>query len=136
METLYTINQRHVFSGITKLLYLMEKLESNQYSAAFAASGAWRGTSHKRLYAQLGWEPLSLCRWGRGLTLLYKFVNNHTPDYKRDPILPIEQNPCSLFKLIFLAMTIKDLSFEASFYPHIWKNGNPSSLKCTICFRF
>ena len=32
-----------------------KKLESTQYSAALAVSGAWRGTSRQKLYDELGW---------------------------------------------------------------------------------
>ena len=64
----------------------MEKLESVQYTAALAVTGTWRSTSRERLYNELGWEPLRLRRWSRRLILLYKFVNELTPDYTRDPI--------------------------------------------------
>ena len=57
------------FSGNVTLPNLMKKLESVQYSAAFAVSGTWRGTSREKLYAELGWESLSLRRWSRRLTL-------------------------------------------------------------------
>ena len=33
-----------------------KKLESTQYSAALAVSGAWRGTDTGKLYEELGWE--------------------------------------------------------------------------------
>ena len=38
----------------------MEKLESVQYSAALAVTGAWKGTSRDKLYGELGWESLNL----------------------------------------------------------------------------
>ena len=38
---------------------LLKKLESTQYSAALAVSGAWHGTSRQKLYDELGWESLS-----------------------------------------------------------------------------
>ena len=63
----------------------MEKLESVQYSTALAVSGTWRGTSKERLYEELGWESLSARRWHRHLALLYKYINNTTPDYTRAP---------------------------------------------------
>ena len=79
------------FSGSTTLSSLMEKLESVQYSAALAITGAWRGTSREKLYLDLGWESLSLRRWSRRLTLFYKVINNLTLDYTRDPLLPLQQ---------------------------------------------
>ena len=58
----------------------MEKLESVQYSAALAVTGAWKGTSREKLYEELGWESLSQQGWSRRLVLFYKIVNNITPD--------------------------------------------------------
>ena len=37
-----------------------KNLESTQYSAAVAVSGAWRGTDADKLYEELGWEILYL----------------------------------------------------------------------------
>ena len=74
----------------------MEKLESVQYSAARVITGTWRGTSRKKLYAELGWEPLSGRRWSRRLTLFYKIMNNLTPIYTKDPIPPLQQLQYSL----------------------------------------
>ena len=44
-----------------------KKLESTQYSAALAVTGAWRGTNTDRLYEELGWEILYYRRWYRRL---------------------------------------------------------------------
>ena len=67
------------FSQDMTLSNLMERLESVQYSAALAVTGAWRGTSREKLYAELGWESLNFRRWSRRLTLFFKIVNNLTP---------------------------------------------------------
>ena len=71
---------------------LMDKLGSVQYSAALAVTGTWRGTSREKLYTDLGWESLSCRRWSRRLTLIYKFVNNLSPEYTVDPIPPLHQS--------------------------------------------
>ena len=84
------------FTGGTTLSNLMEKLESVQYSAALAVTGAWRGTSRENLYLDLGWESLSLRRWSRRLVLFYKVINNLTPDYTRDPLPPLQRVQYSL----------------------------------------
>ena len=86
------------FSQNTFLPNLMEKIESVQYSAALAITGAWRGTSQQKLYAELGWESLSSRRWSRRLTLFYKIVNNLAPDYTMDPIPQLHQSGYSLRK--------------------------------------
>ena len=46
-----------------KLSTHMQKLESVQIQAAYAVSGAWKGTSTKKIYKELGWEWLSQRRW-------------------------------------------------------------------------
>ena len=76
----------------------MEKIDSVQYSAALAITGTWRGTSRRKLYAELGWESLSSRRWSRRLTLFYKIVNNLAPDYTMEPIPQLYQSHYSLRK--------------------------------------
>ena len=49
----------------------MRKLESLQYNAALAITGAWHGTSTDRIYEELGWEPLTNRRWYRRLSLFF-----------------------------------------------------------------
>ena len=75
---------------------LMGKLESVQYSAALAVTGAWRGTSREKLYAELGWESLNFRRWSRRLTLFFKIVNNLTPLYSKEPIPLLHRSNYSL----------------------------------------
>ena len=84
------------FSQNIVLPNLMEKIESVQYSAALAVTGTWRGTSHEKLYAEIGWESLSSRRWSRRLTLFYKIINNFTPLYTKKPIPPSHQSSYSL----------------------------------------
>ena len=48
------------FSQTVTLTNSMEKLESVQYSAALAITGAWKGTSRQKIYDELGWESLDL----------------------------------------------------------------------------
>ena len=64
----------------------MEKLEAVQYSAALAATAAWKGTLREKIYEELGWDSLDLRRWSRRLFLFYKIINHLTPDYTRRPI--------------------------------------------------
>ena len=54
---------------------MMEKLESVQYSAALAVTGAWKGTSREKLHNELGWESLNLRRRSRHLALFFKIDN-------------------------------------------------------------
>ena len=65
------------YSSIT-LNFLMQSLESTQYQAALAVSGAWNGTNMNKLYDELGWESLSDRRWFRRLIQYFKINNNLT----------------------------------------------------------
>ena len=58
-----------------------EKLESLQYNAVLAITGAIRGSSTEKLYEELGLESLKLRRWYRKMSLLYKIFKNESPGY-------------------------------------------------------
>ena len=75
---------------------LMSKLESTQYAAAPAVSGAWRRTSTDKLLEELGWESLAHRRWYRRLCLFYKIMNNGIPEYTRRYLPTFKQNPYDL----------------------------------------
>ena len=58
-----------------------QKLESIQYNACLALSGAIRGSSRDKLYHELGLESLQ-CRHGyRKLCLFYKIFKENKPVY-------------------------------------------------------
>ena len=69
-----------------KLNFRMHTLESVQYQAALAISGAWKGTSTDKIYKELGWESLHHRRCFRRITQFYKIMNGLTPQYLVDPI--------------------------------------------------
>ena len=99
--------------------YMMEKLESVQYSAALAVTGTWRGTSQEGLHNELGWESLGSRRWSRHLILLYKFINKLTPDYTRDPIPPLYENNYPFRNPSVVGqIRARTEKFKSSFYPH------------------
>ena len=52
-----------------------DKLESTQYNACLAITGAIRGTSTKKIYHKLGLESLKSRRWFRKLCHFYKIFN-------------------------------------------------------------
>ena len=113
------------FSQYIILPNLMEKLESVQYSAALAVSGAWRGTSREKLYTELGWESLSSRRWSRRLTLFYKFVNNLSPEYTVDPIPPLHQSQyCLRDQDVIGRMRARTEKFKSTFYPNCLSEWN------------
>ena len=57
------------------------KMESIQYNACLAITGAIRGTSREKIYQELGLESLQLHRWYRKLYLFYKVFKNEHPRY-------------------------------------------------------
>ena len=57
------------------------KMESVQYNACLAITGAIRGTSREKIYQELGLESLQLRRWYRKLCLFYKVFKNEHPKY-------------------------------------------------------
>ena len=58
-----------------------EKLESLQYNAALAITGAIKGSSTVKLYEELGLESLKSRRWYRKMSLFYKVFKNGSPRY-------------------------------------------------------
>ena len=58
-----------------------QNIESIQYNAALAITGAVRGTSREKLYQELGFESLQQRRWYRKLCCLFKIINNQSPSY-------------------------------------------------------
>ena len=69
----------------------IEKYESVQYSAALAVTDAWRETSCKKLYDEVGRETINLRRWSRRLILFFK-LNDLPPS----PI--IQDTPFQIFR--------------------------------------
>ena len=61
------------------LFFLAKKVESVQYNAALAVTGAIRGTSKEKLYQESGFESLKDRRWFRRLCYLYKLLNTKKP---------------------------------------------------------
>ena len=104
---------------------LMEKLECVQYSAALAVTGAWRGSSREKLFAELGWESLNLRRWIICLIIFHKIVRNLTPGFTRSPIPPLHQSQYSFCNQDAIGrIKARTEKFESSFYPNCLKEWN------------
>ena len=73
------------------------KLESIQFNAALAITGAIQGTSKTKLYKELGLEFLKIRRWFRGLCTFYKIRTYNIPLYIADllPKLTHSYNTCN-----------------------------------------
>ena len=59
----------------------MKKLESIQYNACLALTGAIRGSSKEQIDQELGFESLRIRQWYRKLCLFYKVLNNEHHQY-------------------------------------------------------
>ena len=60
---------------------LSDKIESVQYHAALAITGAIRGISKEKLYQELPLEYLRNRRWLRRMSYLYKIISTRSPPY-------------------------------------------------------
>ena len=58
-----------------------KNLESIQYNAAIAITGAIRGTSSEKLFRELGLKSLKSRLWLRKLCLFYKTFHKKSPSY-------------------------------------------------------
>ena len=67
-------------------LSFYQKLESIQYNAALALTGAIRGSSGEKLYLELGLESLQVQRWYRKLYCFYKIFNKQASGYLNELI--------------------------------------------------
>ena len=93
---------------------IMEEIEKVQYKAALAITGAWQGSNRSKLYEELGWESLSDRRITRRLLMMYKIVNNHTPDYLTEKLPPMGRAQVailSLFRNIDVGLTDSCIAF-------------------------
>ena len=59
----------------------IDQVESIQYNAALAITGAIRGSSRDKLYNELGIESLFSRRWFRKLCVFYKIFHEKSPKY-------------------------------------------------------
>ena len=71
-------------------------IESVQYNAALAITGAIRSSSREKLYQELGFESLRDRRWYRKLCFYYKIRHNDCPLYLTKYIPIFEPSAYSL----------------------------------------
>ena len=93
---------------------LTNKIESVQYNAALAITGAIRGTSKKKLYQKIAFEYLKDRRWLRRLCYLYKIVSTKQPAYLYDLIPPFQRS--SRNKGCIYEPFYRTVSFKNSFF--------------------
>ena len=102
---------------------LMKKIESVQYRAALAITGAWQGTSRVKIYEQLGLESLSDRRSLNRVLQLFKIKNDLTPPYLRLklPILDVHANPNAN---IFQEKATRTAKYKNTFFPNAVSTSN------------
>ena len=119
---------------------VVKKLESVQYNAAIAITGAIRGTSTEKIYNELGLESLQHRRWFRRLCLFFKILKNKSPSYLYD-LIPNQRhtinirNPPKISQIFCRTDT-----FSNSFFPDVIREWNKldnkiSSSKSLTLFR-
>ena len=92
------------------------KIESIQYSACLAITGAIRGTSKERLYKELGLESLQDRRWYRKLCYLNKIVVNKSPNYLLS-VVPASNTICNTRNTNYIPlMNIRHNLFKNTFF--------------------
>ena len=67
---------------------LSDRIESVQYNAGLAITGAIRGASRERLYQELGLESLSNREWYRRPIMYFNIASGKCPNYLTDNLLP------------------------------------------------
>ena len=98
-----------------------EKIESVQYKAALAITGAIQGTSRDKIYQELGLESLKSRRWYKRLACMFKIMRNEAPDYlinlvpkceyainTRNCHIPMHHCRNDCFKYSFFPSTLRD----------------------------
>ena len=99
-----------------------DRIESVQYNAALAITGAIRGTSRDKLYKELGMESLQNRQWMRRLCYFYKIFTTQLPAYLFDYLPPksISQRYPNTFK----TYRCRTISYQNSFFPYSVKQWN------------
>jgi hypothetical protein len=109
------------------------KVESVQYNAALAITGAIRGTSMEKLFDEIGLEYLSDRRWMRRLTFFYEIKNGMAPSYIRDLVPTTSSSHFNTrYKYSKRLFAPRTDMFSSSFFPYtsrVWQTLDPNIRK-------
>ena len=94
----------------------VDKIESVQYDAALAITGAIRGTSRIKLYKELGLESLKDRRWMHRLCFFQKIFFTRSPSYLFN-CLP-SQTISRRYPNCFTSYRCRTVSFQNTFFPN------------------
>ena len=98
-----------------------EKLESIQYKAALAITGAIQGTSRDKIYQELGLEPLKSRRWYKRLCCMFKIMNEKAPNYLIN-LIPKRQHSIRTRHNHIPTYHCRTDCFQYSFFPSTLKD--------------
>ena len=94
------------------------KIESVQYNAALAITGAIRGTSQTKLYNKLGLESLRSKRWFRHLCTLYKIKTTGLPPYLNNMLPKVTHHYQTRNSEDLATYQTRTNIFKYSFFPY------------------
>ena len=118
---------------------LCRMIESVQYNAALAITGAIKGSSRERLYQELGLESLSDRRWYRRLVYFFNIVSCNSPSYLNS-LLPSKQRSYDPIRSnLFRNFTSHANFFKNSFFPFCiseWNKLSPNLRNSTSISMF
>ena len=102
---------------------LSQIIESVQYNATLAITGAIRGSSREKLYHELGLESLHDRRWYRKLCFYYNIKHNDCHLYLMELLPNVKSSGYSLHsnQSLYYSRTER---FKASFFPSSTYNWN------------
>ena len=103
-----------------------DRLESVQYNACLAITGAIKGTSRERLYQELGLETLRDRQWYRKLVLFFNIFKGEAPLYLKN-LLPPFVSGRSLHKDTLRQFKTKSTYFAGCFFPYCVNEWNKFS---------
>ena len=114
-------------------------IESVQYNAALAITGAIKGSSRERLYQELGLESLSARRWYRRLVYFFNIISCNSPAYLHS-LLPAKQRSYDPTRSdLFRTFTSHTNFFKNSFFPYCtseWNKLGPNLRNSTSISKF
>ncbi len=99
-------------------LNFINKLESIQYNAALAITGAIRGSSKERIYQELGLESLSDRRWYRRMCTLWKIINGLSPEYLKKYLPGLQSSRNPIRQNLFRVFPRSTAYYGNSFFPY------------------
>ena len=94
------------------------KIESIQYNAALAITGAIKGSSRECLYRELGLESLRDRRWYRRLVSFYNINSGNSPDYLKSLIPENQYSYNEARSILFKNFRTRSDYFKNSFFPY------------------